>query len=209
MSAQPPPPSTASSRWLRPSTAVLLTLVGAGIVVATGSRLWASSTVTDTGLGTTAAAVTGSQAVGPLVALVLAAVAGVLAAATAGRVGRVIGVVVLAAATVTDLALVVIFLLDPAQAVGRVAAEAMGRTGTLPVSPTATVWPWVALAGLGFMLAAAVVAALGARGWRGLSTRYEAGTADQASTGPRGERTSSDWDRLSAGEDPTAEPPTR
>ena len=199
-----------SSRWRRPSTAVLLALLRAGVVVASGSRLWATSRVTDTGLGTTAASVTGSQAVGPLIALVLAAVAGVLAAVTAGRVGRLIGVVVLAGAALTDAVLVVAFLLDPAQAVGRVAAEAMGRTGTLPVTPTATAWPWVALAGLVLLLGAAVVSALGTSTWRGLSARYESGAADQAGSGPRGERVSTDWDRLSAGEDPTSDaaPPT-
>ncbi|MFV0462348.1 MAG: Trp biosynthesis-associated membrane protein [Nostocoides sp.] len=200
-------PTTAAPgmpRLRRASTAVLLTVAGAGLVVLTGSRLWATSSVTDTGLGTTAAAVTGVQAVGPLIALVLAAAAGGLAAVTAGRVGRLIGTIVLCGATLIDAILVVRFLADPATVVGQVAAEAMGRTGSLPVSPTATIWPWLALAGLALLLLAGVVAALGIRSWRGLSGRYDA-AADAESAGPRGERVASDWERLSAGEDPTAD----
>jgi hypothetical protein len=48
---------------------------------------------------------------------------------------------------------------------------------------------------------------VGAKGWRGLSARYE--TPGASTTGARGQRVASDWDRLDAGDDPTGEAPGR
>ena len=74
-----------------------------------------------------------------------------------------------------------------------IAAAAAGRTGSLETSSAVTAWPWVAM--LGFALAATALVGLATarRVDRGLPSRYDApGRAPQ-----------SDWDQLSAGEDPT------
>ena len=85
------------------------------------------------------------------------------------------------------------YALDPGSVLGPVAASAAGRTGSLETSSDVSAWPWVAV--LGFALAVVALAGLARspRATRGLSSRYDApGRAPQ-----------SDWDQLSAGEDPT------
>ncbi|KGN42875.1 Trp biosynthesis-associated membrane protein, partial [Knoellia aerolata] len=84
-------------------------------------------------------------------------------------------------------------LLDPDSVLGPIAAQAAGRTGSLETSSHVSGWPWVAI--LGFALAALALVGLARarRAARGLSPRYDA----------PGRPPQSDWDQLSAGEDPT------
>ena len=69
---------------------------------------------------------------------------------------------------------------DPGLALGRIAAKDLGRTGALPTHATLGAWPWVAAAGIILLALATVLAASGARRWRGLGQRYE--TAPGAAT---------------------------
>jgi len=189
------------SRLLRPSGVVLLTLLATLVIVASGSRTWVTGTTADAVLGSASVAATGTEVVAGLVALALAGAAAAIAAATAGRVGRWPAVVVLCLVAVGLAVQLGRFVVAPGDALGRVAAKQLGRTGSLGTHPTLGTWPWVAVGASVLLLAAAALAVMGARQWGGLGRRYETGDTDAA--GPRGQRVRSDWDRLDAGEDPT------
>ncbi|MEO7069675.1 MAG: Trp biosynthesis-associated membrane protein [Nostocoides sp.] len=189
------------TRLRRPSGVVLLALSATLVVVASGSRTWVTGTTADAVLGSASVSATGTEVVSGLVALALAATAAAIAAATAGRIGRWLAVGVL---TLVSLGLAVQvgrFIAAPGDALGRVAAGHLGRTGALQTHPTLGGWSWIAVAAAVLLLAAALLALVGASSWGGLGRRYEAGNSDAA--GPRGQRVRSDWDRLDAGEDPT------
>lgn len=179
---------------------ILLAVVGALIVLVSGSRTWVHGSVQDP-LGASQIAGTGTEVASGLAALALVGAAAALASATSGRVVRRLALVVLA---LTGLALGVLagrVLQDPSGVMGSVAARAMGRTGSVQTHVSTTLWPWLCLLAALLLVVAAVGGWLGAASWRGLGARYEAqGTA----TGARGQRVASDWDRLDAGDDPTA-----
>ncbi len=185
----------------RPSGVVLLTLVAALLLIASGSRTWVTGTTSDAVLGAASVSAKGTEVVAGLAALALAAAAAAVAAATAGRVGRWLAVGALGLVAVALAAELVVFLADPGDALGRVGAKQLGRTGTLATHATLGAWPWLAGAATVLLGAAAVLAVLGARSWGGLGRRYEKGDTDR--TGARGQRVRSDWERLDAGEDPT------
>ena len=193
-------------RLLRPAGVVLLTLLAVLVLVASGSRTWVTGSTNDAVLGAARVSAKGSEVVPGLAGLALAAAAAAVAAATAGRVGRWLAVVALGLVSLGLAAELAGFVLSPGDALGRVAAKQLGRTGSLATHATLGAWPWVAVVATVLLLAAAGLAVLGARSWGGLGRRYEAGDGDTA--GPRGQRVRSDWDRLDAGEDPT-EPTSR
>jgi uncharacterized membrane protein (TIGR02234 family) len=178
---------------------VLLALVGAGLLVISGSRVWVQGTA-DVLLGPTRIEGTGSQVASGVVALALVAAAAAVASTTAGAVVRRVTLVVLALAGVGEIVLVGRVLLDPAAALGGVAARSAGRTGTVETHASVTVWPWLCLVAAVLLVVAAVGGWLGAGQWRGLGARYE---TPGATAGARGQRVASAWDRLDAGDDPT------
>jgi len=172
---------------------ILLVVLGALVVIVTASRTWVSGSVDDVVLGQTSVSATGSDVAGGVVALALVVVAGAVASATAGPRARVVALVLTLLASLGGMALVARVLLDPDAALGPVAAAAAGRTGSIETHAAASAWPWTAMAG--FLLAGLAVGGL-ARARRaalGLSSRYEA----------PGRAPASDWDQLTAGEDPT------
>ena len=172
---------------------VLVVILGAFLVVVTASRTWLTGSVNDVVLGARTVDATGAQAATGVVALALVVVAGAIATATARPRARVVALVLTALAVLAGLASIARVLLDPNAVIGPLAAAAAGRTGSLETHSTVNAWPWVAL--LGFVLAGSALGALaGARRVDpGLSSRYEA----------PGRPPESDWDQLSAGEDPT------
>ena len=179
---------------------ILLALLGAGTLLASGGRTWVTGTIDDPVMGASRVTGTGSEVASGVVALALVAAAAALASTTSGPVVRRVTVVVLALATLGEAWLAAHVALSPQEALGREAARSLGRTGTLETHATPTSWPWVALLACVPLLLAAVGGWFGARGWRGLGARYE---APGATAGARGQRVASDWDRLDAGEDPT------
>jgi uncharacterized membrane protein (TIGR02234 family) len=179
---------------------VLVALLGAAVLLVSGSRTWVTGTVDDAVLGASRVTGTGRDVASGVVALALAAGAAALASTTAGRVVRRVTLAVLTLAAVAAGWLTARVALDPQAALGSVAARAAGRTGTLETHARATAWPWLALAACVLLLLAAVGGWRGATRWRGLGARYDAPTT---TAGPRGQRVGSDWDRLDAGEDPT------
>jgi uncharacterized membrane protein (TIGR02234 family) len=120
------------------------------------------------------------------VALVVAALAGVLVAVSAAAV-----------------------IADPEPAATAGAADAAGVTDlTSPVLVTA--WPWVVVV-LGALTAAvALLAAAGARSWGATSGRHERTTTPTPPTPPAGDEPAApdshdDWDALSRGTDPSVD----
>ena len=191
-------------RRLRPTSkagVVLLALLGAGILLVSGSRVWVTGTVDDAVLGASRITGTGTQVASGVIALALAAAAAAIATTTSGPVVRRVTLVVLLLAAAAEAFFAARVLLDPSGVLGSVAAASTGRTGTIETRATVTAWPWIALLAVVLLLVAGVGGWVGSRTWRGLGSRYETPGAD--GTGPRGQRVASDWDRLDAGEDPT------
>lgn len=179
---------------------VLLVVLGALVVVVTASRTWLTGSVDDVVLGRSSVSATGSEVAGGVVALALVVVAGAVASATAGPRARVVALVLTTLAAVAGVVLVVRVVLDPDAALGPIAAAAAGRTGSIETHAVVGAWPWVAMAG--FVLATLALAGLARvrRAAPGLSSRYDA----------PGRAPASDWDQLTAGEDPTdVGPPPR
>jgi uncharacterized membrane protein (TIGR02234 family) len=200
---------------------VLLALLGAGLLLASGSRTWVTGTVDDAVLGASRVAGTGTQVAAGVVALALAAAAAAVASTTSGPVVRRVTLTLLLLAAAGEAFFVARVLLDPSGVLGSVAAASTGRTGEIETRAGVTIWPWVALGATVLLVVAGVGGWVGSRRWRGLSSRYEAPAAAAAgaaganpagsagaraddTAGPRGQRVASDWDRLDAGEDPTA-----
>lgn len=186
---------------------VLLSLVAAGVLLAGGSRTWVTGTVDDAVLGASRITGSGGEVASGVVALALVAAAAALASTTSGPLVRRITLAVLALAGLAESGLAAMVLFDPSGALGSVAARSTGRTGTVETHASVTAWPWLALVAGLLAVVAAAGGWVGARGWRGLSARYE--TPGTTSTGARGQRVASDWDRLDAGDDPTGESPWR
>jgi uncharacterized membrane protein (TIGR02234 family) len=172
---------------------ILLVVLGALVVVVTASRTWLTGSVDDAVLGRSSVSATGAEAAGGVVALALVVVAGAVASAAAGPRLRVVALVLTGLATLAGIASVARVLLDPESVLGPIAAAAAGRTGSIGTSSEVSAWPWVAV--VGFVLAAVALAGLATvrQAARGLSSRYDA----------PGRPPRSDWDQLSAGEDPT------
>lgn len=189
----------------RKASVVLLGVLGAAVLVISGSRVWVSGTVNDAVLGASRINGTGSDVASGVVALALVAGAAAIATTTSGRVVRRVTVVLLGLAT-TGLAFVTLHVVaDPSAALGSIAAHSTGRTGYIETHASVTVWPWIALLAIAVLALTTAAAFLGARRWQGLSSRYEApaSSTDTDVRGVRGERVTSDWDQLSAGVDPT------
>lgn len=172
---------------------ILLVVLGALVVIVTASRTWLTGSVDDVVLGQSSVEATGSEVAGGVVALALVVVAGAVASATAGPRARVVALVLTVLAALGGAALVARVLIEPDAALGPIAAAAAGRSGSIETHATATAWPWASLAG--FVLATVALAGLASvrRVAPGLSSRYEA----------PGHAPESDWDQLSAGDDPT------
>jgi uncharacterized membrane protein (TIGR02234 family) len=182
----------------------LLALLGAGVVLVAGFRPWVSGTVADAVLGGSRVVATGADVAPGLSAVALAVAAAAVAVVAAGRVGRLVGLVLWVLCLGTAGVLVGRVLLDPSAVLGPVAAARVGRTGTVEAIASATVWPWVAVLGLVVTVAALAGAMVGRRRWAAPSSRYErAGSPEGHVAGSRGERVGTAWDDLSAGRDPT------
>ncbi len=193
----------------RPVT--LLTLLFGLVAVAAAGRHWASGTTSDAVLGTTVVRAVGSDLATGYVALILVVVAAVIAAVVTGPRVRVVALILGALAALGAVAQAALLLRDPAAALGPVAAAAVGRTGSIPVSATTSSWAWVGLGAAVGLVVAVFLGLVGVRAWPRPSGRYDApGAAPDeeagSTTGPRGQRVGSDWERLTAGEDPTDVP---
>jgi uncharacterized membrane protein (TIGR02234 family) len=182
---------------------VLLSLLGAGLLLVSTFRPWVTGAVNDV-LGATVLSATGAEVAPGLSAVALAIAAAAIAMVAAGRIARTVAVVADAVCVAVAVGLAGRVLLDPEGVLGPVAAARVGRTGSVETVAATTVWPWVALVACAIALAGLAGALVGMRRWGGPTRRYEVPDGTTAvAAGPRGERVASDWDELSSGRDPT------
>lgn len=193
--------SSPVSRLSSKPVVLLLGVLGSLVALAASRGVWIEGTVDDVA-GVARAQATGTEAAAGLAGLALVGAAAVVAAVTSGRIGRIVASVALLAVVVVIAVLVARVLLDPAGVLGSVAGSRSGTSATLDATASTTAWPWVAALGAApFALAAAGALLAGGR-WHALGAAGRRGT-DRTDVAP----TSSDWERLSEGEDPTDEDP--
>jgi uncharacterized membrane protein (TIGR02234 family) len=182
------------------NTFVILALPTLLLLLVT-TRTWATGRTTDPVLGQATVSVTGSQAAPGVVALGAVALAALVPTVTGGpRIRRLSAVILtLAAAGATVLSTLVVA--DPAQALGRRAAEQLGRTGAVGSAGAVSLWPWSAVVLGAALTLAGGLATVAAGRWDGLSSRFDRPDVAE-STDSRGARRST-WDELSDGHDPT------
>jgi hypothetical protein len=177
-------------------TVVLLLAVGGALTLVASGLPWVRLRI-ESDLGTQVATVSGASLVPLAPAAGVVALAGCLAALTAGRWGRrLVGVLVVLVGTVALGQTVVTALQLVARARAWWAVEVGEGPAARAVAAT-TAWPWLAVLGLLVTVAAGVLVLVRGRGWSGLSRRFDAPAAaahDDA------------WTALDRGEDPTAEP---
>ncbi len=181
---------------------ILFTVLGGLLALAASRATWISGSA-DSVLGPVKAEVDGTQAAPGLPAIALVAVAAGVAAVTGRRIGRIIASVVLFACAAGVVVLVVRSITSANPILGGVAATDTGALGAYEAHATVGFWPWVTLVSAVLFALAVVAITVGGPGWSGLSGRYDAAGSAGEVSGARGERVTSDWDRLSAGEDPT------
>lgn len=188
----------AGTRWWPLATAagVLLALAGAG-------QDWGVAVAVDPVLGQTETPVTGSQVGRTITAGGLLAGAALLAGLTGTRVVRLLAAlsILVAAGLIAYPAMQL--LRDAEPVVLSALAEATAVTGGEDLvlsSVRLSAWPWIALAASLLLLAGGLAAGVRAR-------RHGHGAPPAAERDGRGRPAggSSDWDRLSDGEDPTEE----
>lgn len=179
-------------------TVIILALAAAVIALVSSGRTWVTGTLNDGVLSNSGVHVTGNQAVPGYAVIALVSCAGLLAAATAGRIVRWPAAVISCIASIAMVVLACLTLRDPDSALkGRMTAVT-GHNGEAVARGEFTVWFWVSVFGALLSLVASGLGLIGLRRWRGLSSRYEAPVAGAAESS--GE---SDWDLMSRGVDPT------
>ena len=167
-------------------TVLLLVLLAAGVLLVSGSRVWVNGSVDDPVLGASILHGTGSQVARGVLAAALVGAAAVVAAATSGRIVRRLAATVVVLAGALGAAVIGSVVADPDGALGRLAATGTGRTGDVPAHGSVTLWVWVAALAAVVMTLAGVAALVGAGRWSGLSSRYDAPSADGAAPGADG-----------------------
>ncbi len=181
------------------------------------TRTWLTGRSAEPLLGGGVVTATGSQVAPGVVALALVGLVALVTTLTGGPVVRRVSSVVLLLAAAGSVALTVPPLTDPEQALGRVAAAGVGRTGVVRTTADVSGWAWAALVAGVVLFLASLLAAFAAGRWAGLSSRFDVPVDESSDAPPVGEsepppdatgrgthRTT--WDELSEGRDPTLEP---
>lgn len=186
---------------------LVIMLVSALVILISGSREWVSGSAGDAVLGASTLHGRGSDIAPGALAAALVGLASAVAAATAGTVVRVIAACSATLAAALGAGVIISILADPGGALGTLAAAGTGRSGSVVAHGQAGIWAWVALSATVVMGVGGLAALVGARRWKGLSSRYDPPVAGQTSqpdpTGDLGRRRELEWDQLSRGEDPT------
>jgi uncharacterized membrane protein (TIGR02234 family) len=189
---------------------LVLILASASIVLISGSREWVSGSVGDASLGTVALHGKGSDIAPGAMAAALVGLAAAVAAATSGGVVRVLAAWSALLAALLGAGVIIVTLANPNGALSGLAASSTGRGAAVATGGQVGSWAWVALAAMLVMAFGGAGALVGSRRWDGLSSRYEVpvdgGNSAPGSKVQPGRGRDSDWEQLSRGEDPTAEP---
>jgi uncharacterized membrane protein (TIGR02234 family) len=188
---------------------LLLVMVSASVILVSGSREWVSGSVGDATLGAIVLHGKGSDIAPGALAAAFVGLASAVAAATSGRVVRVIASCSGLLAALLGAGVIISMLADPDGALGRLAAAGTGRSGTVAAHGQVGIWAWVALTAMLVMGLGGIAALAGSRRWDGLSSRYDApvagGKSKRGSGVQQDRRRESEWEQLSRGEDPTAQ----
>lgn len=191
---------------------LVLMLMSASAILISGSRVWVSGSAGDAVLGASVLNGRGSDVAPGALAAGLVGLASAIAAATAGKVVRVIAACSAMLAAVLGMVVIISILADPGGALGTLAAAGTGRSGSVVAHGRAGGWAWAALSATLVMGLGGFGALVGASRWNGLSSRYDPPAAGHtaresplSSTGDLGRRREGEWDQLSRGEDPTSE----
>lgn len=198
---------------------VVVALAFALLAFGATTQIWVDAEVQGSAVRTAHLSVQGSKAATSVSALALVGLAGTLAAAVAGRIGRAVASVVVVLAGAGVAAACAAVLADPRGAAEGAIAQATGLAGS-EATAALTPYPALAAAAGAFLALSGVLLLVASRRWP-LRTRYDAarpaagpsrghqGAADDdARTGPAAGATGAvdgidGWDRLSRGEDPT------
>jgi uncharacterized membrane protein (TIGR02234 family) len=178
--------SAARSRPPGRRATVLLTLLGALLILLAGTRTWAGVKFVDTLPGLSELVVPGRTAVPALIPVALAAGAGAVVLAVSARIARLVvsvGLLLAGAAVALTAARTAG---DPEGVVSTGLSESLGvydngmRTADGRSAAIFrhwvvdfTSWPWVAVAGGVLVMLAGLLALLGGRSWSGPARRYE------------------------------------
>jgi uncharacterized membrane protein (TIGR02234 family) len=196
--------------------------VPALVLLLAATRPWLTGRSAEPLLGGGAVSGTGSQVAPGVVALALVGLVALVTMLTGRAVVRRVSSVALVVTSAAALALTVRPLTDPEEALGRVAAATLGRTGVVRTTAEVSAWAWTAVVAGVVLVLAALLAAFAAPRWWGLSKRFDA-PGDVAgdpgatpATPPAGAEADPDphrsaWDDLTEGRDPTVDgsPPER
>jgi uncharacterized membrane protein (TIGR02234 family) len=189
--------------------------VPALVLLLATTRTWLTGRSAEPLLGGGAVSATGSQVAPGVLALALVCLVALVTTLTGGPAVRRVSSVVLVLAAAGAVALTAVPLTRPAEALGRVAATGLGRTGVVATSADVSPWAWSALVAGVVLVLTAVLAAVAARRWSGLSNRFDAPGNDSATATRTSDVTAADtgrgtrrtaWDELTGGRDPTADP---
>lgn len=184
---------------------LVLTVLGAVLVLTSVGRTWAEGTAAGLEGGRLAVSATGSALTGLPTGMAMVALAAMVAVfAVRGRARLLVG----ALTVLAGLGTVAGALLGNSDTAGLHAAAAskLAVSGAHAEQITRTAWPWVALAGGVLLALAGLLTVRFGRSWPAMGSRYEAPTraaaARSAVTTPA--TTPADlWKALDRGEDPT------
>ncbi|WP_308129989.1 TIGR02234 family membrane protein [Kitasatospora aureofaciens] len=189
----PTPAARSSRRTL--GVMLLLTVLGAVLVLTAAGRDWAQGRA-----GTLEVSVTGgkiSELPGGLALVGLAAAVAVFAVRGVGRIA--VGVLTLLAGL--GVAATAVAGAGDTTALDGEAARKLALAGSTATEVGHTGWPWAAVAGGVLLALAGLLTVRFGRGWPAMGSRYEAPTR----TAPATTDTPADlWKALDRGEDPTA-----
>jgi uncharacterized membrane protein (TIGR02234 family) len=196
--------------WARKPTLVLLIAVLALAVFGTTTQTWITANLDASQLGQAGGSgntlpVQGSKAATAVTALAVVALAGGLAASIAGKIARVVIMAIIVLASAGIIAAAATVLADPLAAAQGAIADATGITGG-NAEVAVTAFPVLAVVAGALLGLAALLIIPAGRHWKG-RTKYDAPAAGataggvSAPAGPVDEIDS--WDRLSRGDDPT------
>ena len=162
--------------------------VPALVLLLATTRTWITGRSTEPLLGGGAVSATGSQVAPGVVALALVCLVALVD--DAHRAVRSSGACRPSCSSSRrrrSVALTVAPLTDPEQALGRVAAAGLGRTGVVRTTAEVSGWAWTALVASVVLFLASLLAAVAAGRWSGLSSRFEVPVDESGDAPPVGE----------------------
>ncbi|MHA7156068.1 Trp biosynthesis-associated membrane protein [Arthrobacter sp. TMN-50] len=197
----PPAPSP----WQRKGTVILATVLLSLAAFASTTQTWLTVVLPQNAVQTPDLQIPGSDAATAVTAFALVALAAALAVSIAGRIARILVVVILFIAGVGIVWNSIRVVADPTGAAAPAIGEAIGVSTGSGAELVLTVFPWLAAAAGVLLVGTAGWMLIAGRSWN-RSTRYEKVATENPAT--RTTTAHSDeidsWDQLTKGKDPTS-----